>query len=253
MASDPKEPRPIHIAFHLEPYPGRSAASVREDLAYIKAQYAASPAFVPIFYVYDSYHIPASEWAIILSPEGAHTVRGTELDGVFIGLWLERHHGQELVAGGFDGAYSYFASASFSYGSTTSAWPDMAGFARQHNLLFIPSVGCGYNDEKIRPWNAANTRSREGTAYFDRMWEAALGAGPDAVSITSWNEWGEGTQVEPARSGMRCEATWAGNATHLPVQPYEYLEYEGGPSAFLNRIRHWRARMQDADYGSEEL
>lgn len=48
LASDPKTPRPIHIAFHLEPYPGRSAASVREDLAYIKAQYGGSSAFVPI-------------------------------------------------------------------------------------------------------------------------------------------------------------------------------------------------------------
>ena len=157
------------------------------------------------------------------------------------------------MAGGFDGAYSYFASAGFSYGSTISAWPDMAEFARQHKLLFIPSVGCGYNDEKIRPWNAAHTRSREGTAYFDRMWQAALDAGPDAVSITSWNEWGEGTQVEPARSGMRCESTWEGNTTHLPVQRYEYLEYVGGPYVFSDRIRHWRSRMRDAGNGSDEL
>lgn len=178
-------------------------------------------------------------------PEGAHTVRGTAMDGVFIGLWLERQHGQELLDGGFDGLYSYFASAGFSYGSTLSAWPDMAGFARRHGLLFVPSVGPGYDDKKIRPWNAANTRGRDGTRYFDRMWEAALGAGVEAVSITSYNEWGEGTQVEPARSGWRCEGTWEGNETYLPVHPYAYNDYEGGPNAFMERIKHWRARMRD--------
>jgi hypothetical protein len=78
---------------------------------------------------------------------------------------------------------------------------------------------------------------------MDRMWEAAFGAGFDAASITSWNEWGEGTQVEPARSGMRCVSTWEGNATHLPLQPYAYDEYQGGPYVYLDRIRHWRGRM----------
>jgi hypothetical protein len=203
-------------------------------------------------YVYDSYHVPAQDWATLLSPQGPQSVRGTPLDGVFIGLWLERHHGQELVDGGFDGAYTYFASAGFSYGSTLSAWPDMGAFARRHGLLFVPSVGAGYDDEKIRPWNAANTRGREGTQYFDRMWEAALAAGFDAVSITSYNEWGEGTQVEPARSRWRCEGRWEGNATHLPVAPYAYQEYEGGPFVFMERIREWRARMREAGRQEQE-
>jgi glycoprotein endo-alpha-1,2-mannosidase len=30
------------------------------------------------------------------------------------------------------------------------------------------------------------------------MWEAALATGARVVSITSINEWGEGTQIEPA-------------------------------------------------------
>lgn len=30
------------------------------------------------------------------------------------------------------------------------------------------------------------------------MWRAALAAGPDDVTITSYNEWGESTAVEPA-------------------------------------------------------
>ena len=59
---------------------------------------------------YDSYHIAAVAWAQLLAPLGRLTLRGTDHDGVFIGLWLEAPHGRELVTGGFDGAYTYFAS-----------------------------------------------------------------------------------------------------------------------------------------------
>jgi hypothetical protein len=32
------------------------------------------------------------------------------------------------------------------------------------------------------------------------MWRAAVRAKPDVVTITSYNEWQEGTQIEPART-----------------------------------------------------
>ena len=99
---------------------------------------------------------------------------------------------------GFDAAYTYFASDGFTYGSTISNWPTMARFAATHHLLFIPSVGPGYDDSKIRPWNKRNSKARMGGRYYEQMWSAAMGAGATLVSITSYNEWGEGTQIEPA-------------------------------------------------------
>jgi glycoprotein endo-alpha-1,2-mannosidase len=57
-------------------------------------------------------------------------------------------------------------------------------------------VGPGYNDERIRPWNAHNTKGREGGRYYMGMQRIALEARPDALSVTSYNEWGEGTQIE---------------------------------------------------------
>ena len=35
------------------------------------------------------------------------------------------------------------------------------------------------------------------------MWRGAVRARADLVTITSYNEWHEGTQIEPARSGRR--------------------------------------------------
>ena len=185
----------LAVGFHLEPYPGRSAASVRADVEYISARYGHHPALHrssdgrPVYFVYDSYHIQARDWAAMLQAGGsasircgAHDVRahtpaqpqlsrplasvaspwcccgllprGTPADGVFVGLWLSRNDGAQLHAGGFDGAYTYFASAGFSYGSTPQNWPSMSDFCRAHGMAFVPSVGPGYDDSRIRPWYA---------------------------------------------------------------------------------------------------
>jgi hypothetical protein len=38
------------------------------------------------------------------------------------------------------------------------------------------------------------------------MWRAALAAHADVVTITSYNEWSEGTQIEPAGHGGRYQS-----------------------------------------------
>ena len=112
----------VRVALHLEPYEGRSVDSVRADLQHLSAAYGNHSALlraypqrflgrVPragderiVYFVYDSYHVDAREWERLLGPIGSETVRGTPLDGVFIGLWLDAHHGDHLRDGGFDGA-----------------------------------------------------------------------------------------------------------------------------------------------------
>jgi glycoprotein endo-alpha-1,2-mannosidase len=97
-------------------------------------------------------------------------------------------------------------------------------------MIFIPSIGPGYEDTRIRPcmphtphthhrtrttahrisqgpadarWgelrtqtgNAKNSRSREEGKYYERMMSAAFNLDklPEVISITSWNEWHEVT------------------------------------------------------------
>lgn len=153
----------------------------------------------PVFYVYDSYHIPPSDWERLLMPAGDLSVRGNrQEDGVFVGLWLEKGHGRELAESGFDGAYTYFGTDGFAWGSTQKHWKKMATFARERDMMFVPCVSPGYDDSKIRPWNAANKRDREDGKYYQRSWDAALESKTIYVGITTYNEWGEGTQIEAA-------------------------------------------------------
>ncbi len=64
------------------------------------------------------------------------------------------------------GFYTYFAVDGFTDGSTTANWAALEAWADDHELLFIPCVGPGYIDTRVRPWNERNTRSREEGAYY---------------------------------------------------------------------------------------
>ncbi|MCB1126549.1 MAG: hypothetical protein KDM81_08645 [Verrucomicrobiae bacterium] len=230
----------IKINFHLEPFPGRNAATSAEAIEYLVGKYGKSPACHrlpshgnrPVFFVYDSYLLPAVEWSSVLTPEGSRTIRGTEADAVVVGLWVKEHEERFMLEGGFDGFYTYFASDGFTYGSTTANWPPLAEWARAHDKLFIPCVAPGYIDLRIRPWNDRNTRDREHGAYYDRMWSAALEVEPELVAITSFNEWHEGTQIEPA--------------VPKTIPGFTYLDYwPREPAWYLDRTAHW-VRQFDA-------
>ena len=91
----------LKIAFHIEPYKGRKVVTLRENLKYIVDKYGDHPALfkterhgklVPVYYIYDSYLIPFKEWSRLLSKNGELSIRGTELDGFFLGLLIELKH-----------------------------------------------------------------------------------------------------------------------------------------------------------------
>ena len=227
----------IKINFHIEPNlgpGGRSAQKVREAIVYLLGQFGQSPALHrdvrrgnrAVFYIYDSYHTKADEWATILAPDGEHTIRGTPDDSLVIGLWVKQDEASFFLDGHFDGLYTYFASDGFTYGSTWAHWQSLSDWARKHDKLFVPCVAPGYLDTRIRPANGRNTRNRDDGSYYDRAFEAALAVEPDYIGITSFNEWHEGTQIEPAMPKT------AGTFRYEDYTPLE-------PTWYLDRTAYW--------------
>ena len=100
-------------------------------------------------YIYDSYVFPANAWWELLSERGNLTLRGTELDAIYIGLLVDSQHRNHIKKSHFDGFYTYFAINGFSYGSSWKYWKDLHKFATQNSLLFIPSLGPGYIDTQV--------------------------------------------------------------------------------------------------------
>ena len=218
---------------------------MRRHLEYIIRQYGTHPALyrrslspqaapLPLYYIYDSYLVSAPDWAQLFQPDGALTVRGTDVDGIFVGLIVESKSKTDLLSAGFDGIYTYFASDGFTYGSNSRSWISLAAFARNSNLLFIPSVGPGYIDTTIRPWNKRNTKQRQGGKYYEDSFKAALAAKPPLISITSFNEWQEGTQIE--------------TAVPKQYQDVTYLDYKpGSPDHYLQLTRKWVEKFRNTD------
>jgi len=99
-------------------------------------------------------------------------------------------------------------------------------------------------DTSVRPWNGVTTRDRKNGVYYDRMWKEALKSSSSAsnrvVSITSFNEWHEGTQIEPAVPAKRANAGGRGNSV--------YRDYgKIGSLGYLKKTAVWSAHLAKMD------
>ncbi len=70
----------------------------------------------------------------------------------------------------------------------------------------------GYDDHKQKDRKPLVIERRDGELYRV-LWEEALAAAPDWILITSWNEWHEGSEIEPSREHdereLRTTATYS--------------------------------------------
>lgn len=232
----------LKVVFHIEPYKGRDDANMHENIQYIVDRYGNHPAFykyktstgklLPLYYIYDSYLQTPDVWAQLLKPNGISTVRNTPYDGIFIALLVEERHKKDILTAGFDGLYTYFATNGFTYGSSHHNWRSIKTFCDYNDLVFIPSVGPGYIDTSIRPWNAQNTRNRINGKYYETAFNAAVDARPQIISITSFNEWHEGTQIEKA-----IPKTW-GKTVYLDYLPHK-------PTVYLEITQRWARKFSE--------
>ncbi len=205
----------LRVALHVEPYAGRTPSQLEPELR------AFVDAGIRDFYMYDSTATADSEWQTLNQRlPGVRLFANTSLPG-------------KALAGGFAGLYTYDV-----YIYDGSSFPRMCSSALKLGLLCAPSVGPGY--DAFRATGDPRRRSRERGARYDGMWRGALRARPSIVTITSYNEWHEGTQIEPARAVGSSYASYDGayGLVGLPAQ-----------RAYLDRTAMWvgryRARMGD--------
>ena len=198
----------LTLAVQLEPYDGRTIDSIAADLQHLR------DIGIRDVYVYRATDFTPEEWATLdLNLTGLRVFAQTALIGF-------------AAKARFAGFYTYDI---LTYGG--EKFERLCAEAHAVGLLCAPSVGPGYDAE--RATGDPRVKPRDDGATYDSMWRAALGSGADLVTITSYNEWSEGTQIEPAGHGGRYE-TYDG----------AYGLYGRAAAwAYVHRTAYWTARL----------
>jgi glycoprotein endo-alpha-1,2-mannosidase len=188
------------IYYETVPRP-RDAQRAANDVLDVLHRYADHPAWLsvdnkPVVFVYGRAlgEIGQGGWAEAISQVNRRYPR----KAVFFGDQLSRS-----AARVFDGIHTYNtaghlrgkqpADAGQWAAEAYPAWVQAAdAFRRISTLTVIP----GYDDTKIR--KPGLRVERYDGALYRTQWEQAIEADPHWVLITSWNEWHEGSEVEPS-------------------------------------------------------
>jgi glycoprotein endo-alpha-1,2-mannosidase len=199
----------LKVGVHIEPYNGRTIDTVATDLAYLRGL------GIRDVYVYRANDFPAEEWTrVTRQPSGLR-------------LFAQTNRVRFAAAGGFLGFYTYDIVV-----YNGSKFDRLCNQARAYGILCAPSVGPGYD-----AWQATrdlHKKPRLNGATYDTMWKAALAASSDFVTITSYNEWSEGTQIEPAGHGARYESYDGAYGLHG----------RAAERAYIKRTAYWTAQLR---------
>jgi len=185
----------------------RGASGVAADFEALLGRHGGSPAWlrvggVPVVFVYGAQRLRPGGWEYVR--------RRLEAGGYPVYLAGDSHRRPWVSY--FDALHVYsptrFLARGDDLGATYEEW---ARAARDAGIPFLPAVTPGFDDRTIR--GAGRVVDRRGGETYDATWRAALAVDPPWVLVASWNEWHEGSEIEPSREhGTRyLEATrrWA--------------------------------------------
>lgn len=226
----------VKVAFHIENPDGRTAERLVRDFDYLVERYGDHPAF--FWTDQTSCHSPDNRpkallflWASI-APDGSSppvtpeywrgavdTVHARDRGAIIL---TDQVDASWMGGGHFDGAYSYAVLDSHEFAYEWAA--DLPSCA-----WYVPGINPGFSAREIGYPISDDTPRRAGATFADR-WQRMFDVGiePSLVAITTFNEWHEGTQIEPAVAG----ASRSDGAPYLDYGPLT-------PSAYLDLTAEW--------------
>ena len=230
----------LTVTFHIETYEGRSPATIVDDVAYLYATYGDHEAFFRTRR--GSPHSPGdrARGLFFLWDPDFRFNEGPENDGTYWREALDRIHalpeGAIVLAsvtdpeytnrGHFDGGFSYLNRGTMDPKQSDSFFFWVQDMPR--DAWYVPSVTPGYSCRRIAYHRDANMSRDQGRTY-DAQWREVLDTGvmPPMITVTSFNEWHEGTMIEPAACGKN------------DGLDYEYECFEFGPFQYLVATAAW--------------
>ena len=227
----------FEVTAYWETVPGQGRAKIERavsDLAYILGQYGGHPAFFkvggkPVVFVYGRImnQVGLTEWPQIIT-------MARERHGKDFLLIADGY--QEGYARVFDGLHVYNICAAlrekpvpFIRDYAHKLYPTAVKLAKSQAKIACATIIPGYDDTKIR--TPGIDAPRHGGQTYRILWEEAIAADADWVVITSWNEWHEGSEIEPSREdGDQYLKLTAEYAAKFKATPFSKAPIPDGPA-----------------------
>ena len=186
----------IGVLFETDsPFLG-SPGAITGALQHIRDVHANHPAFLrvdgrPVVFFWRPHMYGVDTWRDIRS----------QVDPGYNMLWVSEGVDTSYLSV-FDGhhLYSNTWNPPSDLGYTNQKFANLVQTARDQfgaYKFWVATVMPGYNDVRIRP-GGGFARDREGGGYYAASWQAAMASNPNWIVITSFNEWPEGTYIEPS-------------------------------------------------------
>ena len=190
-------------------FPDRGALVA--GLSHALSNHAAHPAYLrvdgrPVIFVWRPSSVFGTNGARV-NQRGAATVAAwraliDEVDPSRQAIWIAE--GEDFASlEVFDGIFPYSiawagdpAGQLNSYGGRVRAFNAANGTSKRWIATAMP----GYDDTRIPGRDRTFAVDRAGGAYYEQTFQGAIESRPDWVMISSFNEWVEGHQIEPATS-----------------------------------------------------
>jgi len=201
------------VMFLRHIWPGSPAPTqdnVIEALRYIMGQYSGHPSFLhlagkPVLFFTDIYRVPLGPGQ---GPVDSWAAIRAQVDPNRDAWW---------IAEGLDPSYLAIFDGLYVYKVTHAAYPNdylkdsrWAGWVRQweqntgRTKLWVATIVPGYDDLRagcrpdVRVPSAPHRQDRQDGAFYQATFAAAMESNPDVLFVQSFNEWVEGTYVEPS-------------------------------------------------------
>jgi hypothetical protein len=188
--------RGFHAAVDFETegpfFPDRAA--VTEALRTLLATHAQHPAYLryqgkPVVFFWREGRFSVDEWAAIRA----------QVDPAHKSLWIAE--GVDIAYQAvFDGHHLYSVAWSPDVKQTLADWGfRVRRYAAQNGVdrLWVATAMPGYDDTRTDRQDTFAVARHAGD-YYRETWAAAVASRPDWIVITSFNEWVEGTMIEPS-------------------------------------------------------
>lgn len=182
--------RGFHAAVDFEtysPFFGDTGAVV-SALKYAIGTLAAQPAYLryggkPVIFFWANNRYTPDQWAAIRA----------QVDPNHQTLWIAEGVTTQWLSV-FDGLHLYNVAWSSNFAATASRF---AGLTRGLGKVWVATAMPGWDDTRVPGRVGAYVKDRADGQFYRASFSGAAASNPDMLIITSFNEWMEGSQIEP--------------------------------------------------------